>query len=360
MICLLASVSFGCSGSPAARRPLPWLGTPIELGEAEPGRETRQIVLITIDGVRWQEVFHGADPTLLAEAGLAESSALSASELLPNLYRHFFEGGVVIGAPSERSRIHASGPSYLSLPGYLEILRGRTISDCQDNECPSLRAPTLLDELRERPETIRSDIAVFTSWQECSRAASNDPSQIVLSTGRLRGSIRDLAWVHPRCDELFARGRAMTPEPGTGAYRPDRGTGPVALCYLATARPTMLWIGLGDTDEHAHAGDYLSYLRALQRADAFVGRVIEQLSAMGEYGRTTTVIVTTDHGRGPNFSDHGGHASASRVFLLLTGGRVPRRGILEADRIHRLADIAPTIRSLLDGRREARGDLTAR
>lgn len=351
-IAVLGLLTLGSACFPAHRSneppPIAWLGTPIELGPSEAGRETRQVVLVTLDGVRWQEVFLGVDPTIAAAAGLPREQVLRAEELVPNLHRRFLEGGVAIGMQDEPGGIFASGPNFVSLPGYLEILRGRTVPECQDNECPPVRAPTLLDDIRSLPRATRADSAAFTSWHECSRAASADPGRVVLSTGRRRSSVSDLAWVDPHCDRLLSRGRASDPEPGTSDYRPDRMTAQIALCYLVAARPKMLWIGLGDTDEHAHQEDYAAYLGALRSADAFVGELFERLEGMGEYGRTTTVIVTTDHGRGPGWQDHGRHESASRVFFLAAGGKVPRRGLVKAERAHRLADIAPTIRALLE------------
>lgn len=344
---LLAFLSTGCSPAAEPRRPISWQGAPIDLGAKKLGAETRQVVLVTLDGVRWQEIFHGTDPALAVEAGLPPKRVLSAEQLLPNIHRHFFVGGVAIGAPLASGGIFASGPNYVSLPGYLEILQGRTVPECESNDCAPIRAPTLLDEIRSLPGASRKDVAAFTSWHECSRAASGDPGRVVVSTGRKRGSVSDLAWLDRHCDRLFSQGRAASPEPGTHEYRPDRATSEIALCYLVAARPKLLWVGLGDTDEHAHNEDYGAYLHALRQADAFLGSLFQRLSSMGEYGRTTTVIVTTDHGRGPRFQDHGRDRAASRVFLLAAGGAVSARGPLPSERPHRLSDVAPTIRALL-------------
>ena len=51
------------------------------------------VVLVTIDGARWQEVFLGTDR---ARAG---GHARSPRELLPNLYRLAHERGAIVGAP---------------------------------------------------------------------------------------------------------------------------------------------------------------------------------------------------------------------------------------------------------------------
>lgn len=357
MLGLVGLYLTGCPQMAELRRPVAWLGSPIELGALEPSRQTRQIVLLTLDGVRWQEVFLGADPKLAAAAGLSLSGITDTAGLLPNMHERFFEGGIVIGAPGEAGGIFASGPHFISLPGYLEILRGRTVPSCLSNDCPPIREPTILDEIRALPGSSREDAAAFSSWHEIVRAASGDPGSVVVSTGKTQGSVSELSWADPHCDRLLVEGQNGSREPGGAAYRPDRHTASVALCYLAAVRPKMLWIGLGDTDEHAHRGDYAAYLDALRFADDFVGAIFDQLANMGEYGQTTTVIVTTDHGRGPEFPDHGDHISASRVFLFMAGGSVPGRGIIGTERAHRLADIAPTIRKLLGMTGEHEPDL---
>ena len=73
------------------------------------------IILITLDGIRWQEIFNGTDYKL-------SSQNLFSQELIPNIYNHFFINGVVIG---DQPEIFASGPLYISLPGYLEITNGK-------------------------------------------------------------------------------------------------------------------------------------------------------------------------------------------------------------------------------------------
>ena len=98
---------------------------------------------------------------------------------------------------------------------------------------------------------------------------------------------------------------------------------------------------------YGHKNDYQSYLLALQRADAFVGDLLRTLDTMGEYGATTTVVVTTDHGRSAKFTGHGGdHPESGRVWMMAVGGAVPARGVVTAGREYHLADIAGTLLAL--------------
>jgi hypothetical protein len=240
----------------------------------------------------------------------------------------------------------ASGPNFVSLPGYREIFTDRN-STCTSNFCDPIREPTLLDELRA--QGIAGDqIAVLTSWRTIERAAALDTGAITVSAGRHGGLTRDRVRVTPAASQLLDRAGAASAYPGWFDYRPDSYTAELALEYLAAKRPRLLFVGLGDTDEYAHRNNYRGYVSALRLADQFVGRLIATLATLGDYGASTTVLVTTDHGRAANFSSHGGGSPESaRVWLLAAGGSVPIRGVVDSQRTARLSDIAPTVRSWL-------------
>lgn len=304
---------------------------------------TRNVIIVTIDGVRWQEVFGGVDEQLARSAGMSKCEVLAGRELMPNLHRHFVDRGVVVGAPGY-GQMEASGPNFMSLPGYEEIFTGRT-SSCTSNFCDHIAQATLLDELHAEAQLAPAELAVITSWRTIERAAALDDRTITVSAGRNGGATRDHVRVNAAASQLLDEASGTSAYPGWLDYRPDRYTGAMALQYLAAERPRFLFIGLGDTDEYAHRGNYRGYLDALKAADRFVGRLMDTLATLDDYGAETTVIVTTDHGRAANFTGHGGDAPESRrVWMFVAGGAVPARGFADTDRVVRLADIAPTIR----------------
>ena len=63
-----------------------------------------------------------------------ERYAVRARALTPNLHRLFFDEGVALGDPRIGEGVLASGPVYVSLPGYLEMMTGAP-SACADNDC---------------------------------------------------------------------------------------------------------------------------------------------------------------------------------------------------------------------------------
>ncbi len=305
---------------------------------------TRNVIIVTIDGVRWQEIFGGIDAERARSAGMSACELVDGAELTPSLHRWFGAGGVVIGAPGY-GEMEASGPSFVSLPGYEEIFTGRA-SSCTSNFCDHIAETTLVDELHEQLRLAPEAIGVITSWRTIERAAALDDGVVAMSAGRHGGATRELVRVGARASHLLDEGADAGAYPGWIDYRPDRYTAALALEYVVARRPRFLFVGLGDTDEYAHRNNYGGYVSALRAADEFIGRLMETLAALGDYGAETTVLVTTDHGRAAGFTGHGGDAPESRrVWMFAAGGAVPALGFADGSRVTRLADIAPTVRT---------------
>lgn len=285
---------------------------------AEPRAAPDPVVLVVLDGVRWQEIFGG-------------TTSQDAATLTPNLHRLAKDRGAAIGG-STRSMMQASGPNFVSLPSYREIFSGRSGTDCTENDCERIARPTIVDELRARGRSA----AVFSSWEKIDLAAASRTEGVVISAGR--------------------GGEPGNPWPGAGDFRRDRATATLALRHLEDAEPDFLFLGLGETDEYAHHGDYPSYVGAIAMADQVIGDLLASLERMGERGKRTHVFVTTDHGRAHGFREHGGrYPESSRVWLVASGPRVTARGDVETSRDVRLRDIAPTLRLIAGLPRVATG-----
>ena len=94
------------------------------------------VVLITFDGLRWQELFRGLDQRLATHeeyGGRTEElmsqfwhddADESARKLFPFLHDRVFRQGSVIGNRDRSSCAQVANPWYFSYPGYSEILTG--------------------------------------------------------------------------------------------------------------------------------------------------------------------------------------------------------------------------------------------
>jgi hypothetical protein len=93
--------------------------------------------------------------------------------------------------------------------------------------------------------------------------------------------------------------------------------------YVKSARPRVLFVGYGETDNWAHQGRYDLVLDSAHRMDGFVRELWETMQAMPEYRGTTTFIITCDHGRGSGLSEwkeHGVEEKGSEnVWIAVMG-----------------------------------------
>ncbi|MCA9591997.1 MAG: hypothetical protein KC776_01765 [Myxococcales bacterium] len=315
---------------------------------AEPARPHPVVVLVALDGVRWQEVFLGVDPALSRRFRLPANEVVSAEELMPNLHRIIDDEGAALGAPGAGAPMVASGPNFVSLPGYLELFRGRRHSPCTKNDCLPTEDLTLVDEVAQRAGGWATEVSVIASWAGISKAAARHPERLVVSTGRHGGPTRHFLRYDTTAARLLDAGARSSAYPGHGDYRPDRYTSAIALRYLETQTPRFLFVGLGDSDAYAHHGLYRDYLTGLRNADATIGEIDRVLSELRARGYPATLLVTADHGRGKRFAGHGAVAPESaRVWLVASGSGITARREVAAPKLRRLADVAPTIRSLM-------------
>lgn len=322
-------------------RPIVSLLTPLLLSlsatlVAGPGAAqttSSRLVLITLDGVRWQDV-----------VGPRAAS-------LPNLARFVTDGGLLLGGDDQQVRLQ--NQSTVSLPGYRELFTGRVDPRCNSNRCEPLEVETLFDHAALRDG---ARVAVIASWEGLRHATSTRAIPPFLrSAGRRDPESPALARRVPSVQSLISEGDRVGPAPGHDHYRPDAFTAAIALEVLDQLEPDLLVVGFGDTDEWAHRRDRRRYRAALAEADRFVGEVMATVD--GQDGcpalnaatpcpsRRTTIVVTTDHGRSARFHDHGGATEAARIWLALRGPRFS--AVATVPGVVAATDLAPTLAVVL-------------
>jgi arylsulfatase A-like enzyme len=88
---------------------------------------------------------------------------------------------------------------------------------------------------------------------------------------------------------------------------------------------------LGEGDEWAHSGRYDLYLDATFRADRFIQRIWQTLQTLPEYKDRTTLLITTDHGRGATTADWNDHGrkvpAAENTWFAAIGPGVQPLGV---------------------------------
>lgn len=314
---------------------------------AHDNRPPLAIVLVTLDGVRWREIFEGVDPVLAKERGVPDDAVVSAAELMPNLHAIIATHGAALGAPGHGAEISASGPNFVSLPGYAELLSGRRSTSCHDNQCLDSGTSTIVDEFSIGATLEHPEAAVITSWSEIARVASRETRSAAISTGRHGGATRAWFGRDPEEQQLLLRAESANPSPGNGDFRPDALTAALALHHLKAHPTRFTFVGFGEPDEFGHQGNYAGYLTALREADARLLEIDVELQRMAARGTRTALFITADHGRADSFNEHGSKfPESARVWLVASGSALRTGGCLAAPSARRLADLAPTVRQI--------------
>ena len=113
------------------------------------------VILVTLDGVRWQEVFRGSDPVL--------DQGNRVPVILPSLWQTLLPQGVLLGNNDQGTGMEISNPDAISLPAYHSILSGLTPS-CHSNECGRMPHETLPERLVRELALPRLKVATISSW----------------------------------------------------------------------------------------------------------------------------------------------------------------------------------------------------
>lgn len=130
----------------------------------------------------------------------------------------------------------------------------------------------------------------------------------------------------------------------------DNRTYQLAIEEMNRSHPSLVFVNLGATDLAAHQEDYPFYVSLIQNWDELVVNFWNYIQSDPIYRNTTTLILTTDHGRHTeetiDYVSHGGQCEGCRdVMLFVIGPDTPAN--LRVNRRVRHTDIAPTVAELL-------------
>lgn len=94
--------------------------------------------------------------------------------------------------------------------------------------------------------------------------------------------------------------------PWTGV-RLDPFTHHYAMESMRKYKPKVIYIAYGETDDWTHDNEYDQYLRSAGQTGAYIREIWDFIQSEPEYRDKTTLIITTDHGRGTNKSSWKSH-----------------------------------------------------
>ncbi len=292
---------------------------------------TRNVVLIVCDGLRWQEIFTGADPLLLNEqAGgswtpeaelrrqyWADDAGARRRLLFPFIWDTVATQGQLFGHQELGSKFTVTNAMWFSYPGYNEMTSGINDPAIQSNAFPPNPNVTVFEWLNSLPQ-FHGKVEIFGTWGAFHRIFNEARSKLPIRAGY---SLVDASDLSPRgllMNELYQTTTRLEED-----NPPDAVLHVILREHLQKHHPRILFVGYGETDLWQHLGRYDAFLDTAHSFDKFVHGLWDQMQSMPEYRKQTTFLITADHGRGSgavNWKNHGvAQPGSGNIWLAVLG-----------------------------------------
>ena len=294
-------------------------------------QQTENIIIITTDGFRWQELFKGMDPLLASDKRYnqedsaliyktywAENEAERRTKLMPFFWKTLARQGQIHGNRNLGSKVNVTNPYWFSYPGYNEIFSGYADEKINSNDYAPNPNTTVLEFLHQQPG-YKGKVGVFSAWEAFNRILNEQRSGIPViaaydTTGGGKQNVSELL-----INKMLMESHRLWAEECLDVF-----THHAAMEYLKKEKPRVLYIAYGETDEWAHGWKYRSYLQAATQVDRWIEEIWNYVQSNPQYRNKTTLLITTDHGRGDNekskWTSHGSDIEgADEIWFAVMG-----------------------------------------
>ncbi len=251
--------------------------------------QTKNVIVVIVDGLRY-----------------TESWGDSTQKFMPRMANDLANIGVI------NTNFYNKGDTYTSA-GHTSITTG--IYQALGNSGA---------ELPENP-------SVFQYWNQ---AYGNDSlkSWIITSKDKLAvlGNCKNPYWTNKFKPSVNSGVDGL----GLGSgYREDSLTLKTAIEILKLYHPNLVIINFRDPDYSAHSGIWDNYVDGIRKADESVFRLWQFIQTNSFYKNTTTMFVTSDHGRhldsvADGFAGHGDGCEGCRHLGFFACGPDFKNGII--------------------------------
>ncbi|MEH0154474.1 sulfatase-like hydrolase/transferase [Limibacter armeniacum] len=322
-------------------------------------QQTENVFVITLDGLRWQELFGGADSLLVNDPDYVDKpeeltkrfwrqDPLERREILmPFFWNELAKNGQLYGNRQYGNKVNCSNTKWFSYPGYHEILCGFA-DDEHVNSNNKINNPnqTVLEYLNNQ-KAYSGKVAAFGSWDVFPFIINKERSGIPVNAGFDTAKGKNLTEREKLLNELQSEIRG----PWSGV-RLDPFTHHYALEYIKKNKPKVVLIAYGETDDFAHDGEYDQYLYAAYQTDQYIKALWDYVQSDKQYKDKTTFVITTDHGRGSYPKEqwkHHGHEQkgSDQIWFAVIGPDTPALGEVKEESQYYQKQIAKTVAAFL-------------
>jgi hypothetical protein len=319
---------------------------------------TKNLVIVLMDGYRWQEVFKGADSILLfGKKHNTQDSALRVSKywaadfknrrekLMPFVWNEMAKKGQVYGNRDYGNLVNVKNKYWFSYPGRSETFTGfndSLINSNDKNDNPNVNVLEFIN----KQKGYEGKVATFASWDVVGWILNRKRNGMLVN---IYGEDVKGPNLSPLKKEANAMQHYVADIFGEGE-RPDANTFALGNAYIKANKPRVVYFDFGDTDEFGHQGKYDFYLDDAHKIDAMISDLWSNMQQDPFYKDQTTLMILTDHGRG-NGDEWKGHgtktAHSNETFMMVMGPDTPALGEVKAQQQIYQEQFAQTIAQFL-------------
>ncbi len=318
--------------------------------------KTENVILVTLDGYRWQELFGGADKMWMKDKFVtdvdklkrqywAETPEERRQKLMPFFWSTVQKQGTLIGNRTKGSKMAVTNGYKFSYPGYSEIFCGYGDKRVNSNDYPDNPNTNIFDFVNKQPG-FEGKVAAFATWDAFPRIINSNRNKIpVFVNFKKENNV-------VTCNSVSYDNWQTTCPPLCPYAQTDSMTYHFAKEYLHRNHPRFAFIGFDETDHFGHEGQYDAYLNTANMEDRFLEDLWNFIQTDPQYKDKTTLIITCDHGRGakrPAMWRHHGKIvlKAHEIWLAAIGPDVPANGEVKGGKEYHQSQIAQTIAKLI-------------
>ncbi len=249
-------------------------------------QHTENVFVIMTDGLRWQEVFFGADSVLLNNTKYTENIEKTShrfwdesanhrrEKLMPFFWSKIAADGQIYGNRINGNFVDIKNSYGFSYPGYNEVLTGFPDEEINSNDKIDNSNVSVLEFLNKQ-KGYEAKVAAFTSWDVFPFIINEPRSGVPVNSGveMISGIITDGESMLNDIQLLY---------PSLASSRHDFVTFFAAKEYVKKNKPKVLFLSFDETDEFDHQGKYREYLYAANTVDGFIKNLWEYCQSQPE------------------------------------------------------------------------------
>lgn len=292
--------------------------------------KTEHLIIISIDGLRWHEVFKGAENGLLLSKKFNSQDSAERMKkywsddlqqrrinLMPFVWNTIAKEGQIYGNRDLGNKVNVKNPYWISYPGRSENLTGYADPKIKTNDHPNNENRNILEFL-DQQKKYKGKVVSFASWDAVGRIINRDRNHLLVNIPGENIQGNQLSEAEKLTNEI----QHYEPKVWGKGERFDAATYALAKAYIMAKHPKVVYLDLADTDVYGHEDKYHFYLDATRNIDAMIGSLWAYLQSDPFYKGKTTLMIMPDHGRGEGnqWTSHGARIPHANDTWLITMG----------------------------------------